>query len=59
MKAIKIIAGVLLIIGTLGSLMSFFKQVSSYEAPELIGHLLAIVLISWFAYLLLKPSKKA
>lgn len=57
MKALKIILGVLLIIGGLGSLMSFFQQVTSYEAPELIGHLIAIALISWAAYALLKPSK--
>tara|TARA_R110001583_G_scaffold125021_6_gene276493 strand:- start:2281 stop:2460 length:180 start_codon:yes stop_codon:yes gene_type:complete len=57
MKTIKTIVGILLIIGSLGSIMSFFNQISSYEAPELIGHLIAIGLISWFAYLLLKPSK--
>lgn len=46
MKSIKTIAGILLIIGSLSLLMSFFNQVSSYDSPELIGHLLAIVLIS-------------
>ncbi|MGV1011363.1 MAG: hypothetical protein ACOYBS_02855 [Flavobacterium sp.] len=57
MKALKIILGILLIIGALSSLMSFFKQITSYEASETIGHLIAIALISWAAYALLKPSK--
>lgn len=57
MKVLKILLGILLIIGALSSLMSFFQQVASYEAPELIGHLIAIFLISWAAYALLKPLK--
>lgn len=57
MKTLKIILGILLIIGTFSSIMNFFQQVKSYEAPELIGHLIAIALISWAAYALLKPSK--
>ncbi len=57
MKALKIILGVLLIFGALGSLISFFQQVASYDASELIGHLIAVALISWAAYALLKPAK--
>lgn len=57
MKVLKIILGILLVFGALGSLISFFKQVASYEAPDLIGHLIAIALISWAAYALLKPSE--
>lgn len=58
MKTIKIIGGILLIIGALGSLMSFFQQVDGYEASDTFGHLIAIIFISWLAYLLLKPSKQ-
>lgn len=57
MKTIKIIGGILLIIGALSSLVSFFQQVGIYQVPELIGHFFAIAFISWLAYLLLKPSK--
>jgi uncharacterized protein with PQ loop repeat len=56
MKTFKIIAGILLIIGALGSLMSFFQQVNSYQISDTLGHLIAIAFISWLAYLLLKPS---
>lgn len=58
MKTIKIIFGILLLIGAFGSLIMFFEQVSSYEAPETIGHLIAITLIGFIAYLLLKPASK-
>ncbi len=57
MKTLKIILGVLLLIGLLGSIISFFKEVNTYEASDLFGHLIAIVLISWAVYALLKPSK--
>ncbi len=58
MKTIKIIFGILLLIGAFGSLIMFFEQVSSYEVPEIIGHLIAIALIGFIAYLLLKPVSK-
>lgn len=57
MKTLKIIFGVLLLIGLLGSVISFFKEVNNYEASDLFGHLIAIALISWAVYALLKPSK--
>ncbi|WP_291100954.1 MULTISPECIES: hypothetical protein [unclassified Flavobacterium] len=57
MKTIKIVLGIILLIGLLGTLIGFFKQVNNYEASDLFGHLTAIGLISWGAYALLKPSK--
>lgn len=57
MKTIKIVFGIILLIGLLGTLIGFFKQVNNYEASDLFGHLIAIALISWAVYALLKPSK--
>ncbi|WP_281227599.1 hypothetical protein [Flavobacterium aquiphilum] len=57
MKTIKIVLGIILLIGLLGTLIGFFKQVNNYEASDLFGHLIAIALISWAVYALLKPSK--
>lgn len=57
MKTLKIILGVLLLMGLLGSIIGFFKEVNNYEASDLFGHLIAIALISWAVYALLKPSK--
>lgn len=57
MKTLKMILGTLLLIGLFGSVVGFFKQANNYEASDLFGHLLAIALISWAAYALLKPSK--
>jgi hypothetical protein len=57
MKTIKIVLGIILLIGLLGMIIGFFKQVNNYEASDLFGHLLAIALISWAVYALLKPSK--
>lgn len=56
MRIIKIILSILLTIGGLGSLISFFQQVNTYEGPELIGHLIALALISWGIYALLKTK---
>lgn len=57
MKILKITLGILLLIGLFGSIVGLFKQVNNYEASDLFGHLLAIALISWAVYALLKPSK--
>lgn len=58
MKTLKIIIGILLAICALGSLMSLIAQLNTYEAPEIIGHLVAIAFVSWLIYLCFKPSKK-
>ncbi|OYX86725.1 MAG: hypothetical protein B7Y83_00440 [Flavobacteriales bacterium 32-34-25] len=57
MKTLKMILGIILLIGLFGSVVGFFKQVNNYEASDLFGHLIAIALISWAVYALLKPSK--
>lgn len=57
MKTLKIVLGIILLIGLLSSIAGFFKQVNNYEASDLFGHLIAIALISWAVYALLKPSK--
>ncbi|MBU2940151.1 hypothetical protein KO494_11450 [Lacinutrix sp. C3R15] len=58
MKTLKIIFGILLIVGGIGSLVSFFQAMGKYEAPELIGHLIAIAIVFGLAYFLLKRNKK-
>ena len=57
MKVIKIVFGIILLIGLMVTIIGFFKQVNNYEASDLFGHLTAIALISWAVYALLKPSK--
>jgi hypothetical protein len=57
MRTLKTILAILLIIGAFGSLISLFEQIESYDLSETIGHLIAIILISYVAYLLLKPTK--
>ncbi len=57
MKTLKMILGIILLIGLFGSVVGFFKQANNYEASDLFGHLTAISLISWAVYALLKPSK--
>lgn len=57
MKTLKAILGILLLIGLFGSVVGFFKQANNYDATDLFGHLIAIALISWAVYTLLKPSK--
>lgn len=57
MKTLKMILGIILLIGLFGSVVGFFKQANNYEASDLFGHLIAIALISWAVYALLKPSK--
>jgi len=57
MKTLKMILGIILLIGLFGSVVGFFKQANNYEGSDLFGHLIAIALISWAVYALLKPSK--
>lgn len=58
MKTLKIIGGILLLVGGFGSLYSFFINLEDYEATDTLGHLIAIAVLFGLAYLLLKPSKK-
>ena len=58
MKAIKIIFGILLCLALPGTLYSFFTGTINEEAPEVIGHLIAIAIIVFLIYLCFKPSKK-
>lgn len=57
MKILKIIIAILLIIGIIGSTVSLLEQIQTYEPEETIGHLIAIILISYVVYLLLKSPK--
>ena len=58
MKVLKIILGIILSIGLLGSVVSFFTVTVNEEAPEVLGHLITILIISFVVYLCFKPSKK-
>jgi len=57
MKVLKTILGVLLTIGLLGSIFSFFTTTLNETTPDILGHLLAIIIIAFVVYLCFKPSK--
>jgi hypothetical protein len=56
MRIIKIILGIVLLIGSFGSLISLGENASSYESPELVGHVIAIVIMVGLAIFLFKGS---
>lgn len=58
MKTLKLIIGILLLIGGLGSLFGLFNSISSYDSAETMGHLFVLLVIFGIAYWLLKPKKK-
>lgn len=58
MKTLKTVLGIVLSIGLLGSVISFFTVTVNEETTEVLGHLLAILIISFVVYLCFKPSKK-
>jgi hypothetical protein len=57
MKIVKKIVGVLLIIMATGSFFSLLMNLNSYNFPDILGHLIAIALISYLSYLFLKTKK--
>ena len=58
MKTLKIIFGILLCLALPGSLYSFFTKTITEGSPEILGHVFALIIISFLIYLCFKPSKK-
>jgi len=58
MKTLKMIIGILLLLGGLGSLIGFFTSVKHYDSTETIGHLIALLIVFGLAIFLLKPKGK-
>ena len=57
MKTLKILFGILMCFALLATLISFFTGTVNEETPEIIGHLILIVIIIVLIYICFKPSR--